>query len=71
MRQVVPLMIEILSGQKTKTGIATLASVGFDELNQEKWMGETQALDDIVKIGSVRLRKFEFDPHVSYYELLA
>lgn len=70
MQQVVQLMIEILSGQKTKTRIVTLAIDGFYELIQEKWMGETQALHDIVKIGSVRLRKFGFEPHVSYYERL-
>jgi hypothetical protein len=42
--------------------------VGFDELNQSKWGGETQALNDVLQIGKVRLKKFEFDPHVSYFE---
>jgi hypothetical protein len=42
--------------------------VGFDELNQSKWGGETQALHDVLQIGKVRLKKFRFDPHVSYFE---
>jgi hypothetical protein len=45
--------------------------VGFDELNQSKWGGETQALHDVLQIGKVRLKKFEFDPHVSYFERVA
>lgn len=44
--------------------------VGFDELNQIKWAGETQALQDVLGVDTVRLRKFEFDPHVSFFERL-
>jgi hypothetical protein len=42
--------------------------VGFDELNQAKWAGETQALNDVLKISKVKLRKFDFDPHVTFFE---
>jgi hypothetical protein len=42
--------------------------VGFDELNQPKWAGETQALNDVLKISKVKLRKFDFDPHVTFFE---
>ena len=42
--------------------------VGFDELNQAKWAGETQALNDVLKISRVKLRKFDFDPHVTFFE---
>jgi hypothetical protein len=41
--------------------------VAFDELNRPKWPGETQALKDSVVLGSVGLRKFTFDPHISYF----
>ena len=43
--------------------------VAFDELNQLKWKGETQAFHEIVGIGNVALRKFSFDAHVSYYRV--
>jgi len=43
--------------------------VAFDELNQLKWKGETQALHEVIGIGNVALRKFSFDGHVSYYRI--
>jgi hypothetical protein len=42
--------------------------VGFDELNEKMWVGETIALNEVIGINKVRLRKFTFDPHVSYFE---
>jgi hypothetical protein len=42
--------------------------VGFDELNQSKWAGETRALNDVLRISTVKLKKFEFDPHVTFFE---
>jgi hypothetical protein len=41
--------------------------VGFDEINQAKWQGETIAMKERISIADVRLKKFYFDPHVSYY----
>ncbi len=41
--------------------------VAFDELNQFRWAGETKALHEVLGINNVELRKFEFDPHVSYF----
>lgn len=41
--------------------------VGFDEINCKEWQGETIALKESMKIGSVNLRKFSYDPWVSYY----
>jgi hypothetical protein len=41
--------------------------VAFDEINQKKWEGETIAMKEVIDISSVRLRKFFFEPHVSYY----
>jgi hypothetical protein len=41
--------------------------VGFDEINCKEWPGETIALKENLKIGSIRLQKFSYDPWVSYY----
>jgi Macrocin-O-methyltransferase (TylF) len=41
--------------------------VGFDEINCKKWQGETIALKENIVIGNVALRKFYYDPWVSYY----
>lgn len=42
--------------------------IAFDELNQFRWAGETKALDAILGITNVELKKFSFDPHVSYFQ---
>ena len=42
--------------------------VGFDELNVNMCLGETIALNEVIGINKVRLRKYTFDPHVSYFE---
>ena len=44
--------------------------VAFDELNQAKWAGETVAFNEVVGIGNVNLKKFGFDAHVSYYQVV-
>lgn len=41
--------------------------VGFDEINCRKWVGETIALKENLKLGDIRLQKFYYDPWVSYY----
>jgi len=41
--------------------------VGLDEINCKKWQGETIALKEYVEIGNVRLKKFYYDPWVSFY----
>ena len=43
--------------------------VGFDEINQKKWAGETIALKEKIVINDVKLERFFFDPHVSYYQV--
>jgi hypothetical protein len=43
--------------------------IGFDELNQAKWRGETMALKAAEEISGLRLKKFPFDAHVSYYQV--
>jgi len=41
--------------------------IAFDELNQARGAGETLAFKQVLGIKNVKLRKFFFDPHVSYY----
>ena len=41
--------------------------VAFDELNQYRDAGETTAFNEIIGIQNVELKKFIFDPHVSYF----
>jgi len=41
--------------------------VAFDELNYEKFPGETLALKECLDINSVKLRKFPYSPLVSYF----
>ena len=43
--------------------------IGFDELNSEKWKGETIALKELIKLNDIKLKKFYFDPWVSFYEV--
>lgn len=42
------------------------AVFGFDELNDEDSPGETKALDEVIGLGNVRLRKFPWVSRVSY-----
>ena len=42
------------------------AIVAFDELNASPWPGETQALLKTVGIHRLRLRRFPFEPYISY-----
>jgi len=43
--------------------------VGFDQLNQEKWAGETIAFKEQMTLGKVHLQRLYFDPHVSFFEV--
>ncbi len=40
--------------------------IAFDELDNPMWPGETMALLDAYGIGALRLRRFEWDPYISY-----
>lgn len=42
------------------------AVLAFDELNKDKWPGETLAALETVGLHSLRLRRFAFDPLMSY-----
>jgi len=41
--------------------------VGFDEINCKKFQGETIALKEHLTVAKISLRKFYYDPWVSYY----
>lgn len=41
--------------------------VAFDELNCPEFPGETAALMESLDLGQVRLRRFPFDPYISYF----
>ncbi|AVY94672.1 dTDP-6-deoxy-L-hexose 3-O-methyltransferase [Microvirgula aerodenitrificans] len=45
------------------------AIVAFDEINCESFPGETRALQEIVGIGTHEIRRFPFEPWVSYMVL--
>jgi hypothetical protein len=40
--------------------------IAFDELNQKQWPGETQALMDTLGAGSLEIKRFDFQPQISY-----
>ena len=41
--------------------------VAFDELAQKKWEGETIAFKERLAVNQIRLRRFYFEPHISYF----
>ena len=43
--------------------------IGFDELNSKKWKGEIIALKENITLENIKLKRFYFDPWVSYYEV--
>ena len=38
----------------------------FDEINYNKFSGETKAIKDIFNINKIKLKKFNFHPFVGY-----
>ena len=45
------------------------AIIAFDELDNPKWPGETQALLEYMKERKLRLQRFEWDPYISFAEI--
>ena len=41
--------------------------VAFDELNVAKWSGETVAFKEMLELNKIELKKFPFEPYVSYF----
>ncbi|MDA4122208.1 MAG: class I SAM-dependent methyltransferase [Thaumarchaeota archaeon] len=59
--------------EPTKSAIETLlprmpkgAIIAFDELDQEAWPGETQALLETVPLRKLRIERFPFTPQLSF-----
>ena len=59
--------------EPTKVALETLlprmpkgAILAFDELNNPWWPGETQAAFECLDVNNRELRKFSFDPSISY-----
>lgn len=42
------------------------AVIIFDELNNLTWPGETQAALEVIGLSRLRIRRFPFEPHISY-----
>lgn len=40
--------------------------IAFDELNAELYPGETLAVDEVIGLRNLKIRRFEFDSYVSY-----
>jgi hypothetical protein len=43
--------------------------VAFDELNQYRWAGETKAMNEVLGINNVELKKFKFDSNITYFRI--
>ena len=41
--------------------------VGLDEINCKKWAGETIAFKESISLTGIKLKKFFYDPWVSYF----
>lgn len=41
--------------------------VAFDEINYQRWSGETVAMKEYLDINKIQLRKFSFDPNPAYF----
>lgn len=59
--------------EPTKVALETLwprmpkgAVIAFDELNQKQWPGETLAVMDTIGIDSLEIKRFDFNPQISY-----
>jgi len=62
--------------EPTKTAIEHLLPlvpkggiVVFDELNAEKWAGETKAFKELLNLQQISLKRFSFDPMASYFQV--
>ena len=43
--------------------------IGFDEINNPKWPGETSALLEMLKLRDIRIQKFPYEPNMAYVVL--
>jgi hypothetical protein len=45
------------------------AIIAFDELDNPKWPGESKAMHEYFKDNKISLKRFDFDPYISYAEV--
>ena len=45
------------------------AIIAFDELNNKNWPGETVALLESIDINNFEIKRFNFEPNISYLKL--
>lgn len=57
-----PLKTRFTNDSHTKELVRTM----FDELNEEAFPGETIAVMDTVSLNDLRVRRFDFEPRISY-----
>jgi hypothetical protein len=55
------IALELLVKRMPKGGV-----IVFDELNNELWPGETVAVNEILGINNIAIKRFPFHPHISY-----
>lgn len=67
------LFLDLDLYEPTKTALANFlprmprgAILAFDELDNPMWPGETLGLLDVCGIRNLRLRRFDWDPYISY-----
>jgi|694.fasta_scaffold56558_5 hypothetical protein len=51
------------------TGPITTFVIEVNTFNRDTWKDETQAFEEIPGRRHVKLKKFSFDPHVSYFKV--
>lgn len=56
--------LEVIMPRMPKGGV-----IVFDELNEDRWKGETIALLETMKINLYEIKKFPEEPHISYIQL--
>jgi len=45
------------------------AILGFDEINNPEWPGETLAMLDCLNIRDIAIQKFPYEPNIAYIQL--
>lgn len=41
----------------------------FDELGQKRWSGETEAMKEVFEVNKIKIEKFSYDTHTSFFEI--
>lgn len=67
------LYLDVVIYEPTKTALQSFlprmvkgSIIAFDELNAELYPGETIAVDEVIGLRNLKIRRFDFDSYVSY-----